>query len=42
LKYSECDAGVPRKFVIDPHASIPRHGVTTRDFAVLRDGAVRF
>jgi glutathione-independent formaldehyde dehydrogenase len=30
--YKQFDAGVPRKFVIDPHASIPRHGVTVNGF----------
>jgi glutathione-independent formaldehyde dehydrogenase len=39
--YKQFDAGVPSKFVIDPHASIPRHGPTLGDLAVRHNGAVQ-
>jgi glutathione-independent formaldehyde dehydrogenase len=37
--YKQFDAGLPRKFVIDPHASIPRHGATVNGFATQREVA---
>jgi glutathione-independent formaldehyde dehydrogenase len=35
--YKQFDAGIPRKFVIDPHASIPRHGATLSELGAQRD-----
>jgi len=35
--YQQFDAGMPYKFVIDPHASIPRLGVTRNEFAAQRE-----
>jgi glutathione-independent formaldehyde dehydrogenase len=37
--YKQFDAGVPRKFVIDPHASIPRHGTTLSEVGAQREMA---
>jgi glutathione-independent formaldehyde dehydrogenase len=37
--YKQFDAGLPRKFVIDPHASIPRHGPTVTELPAQREMA---
>jgi glutathione-independent formaldehyde dehydrogenase len=35
--YQQFDAGIPRKFVIDPHGSIPRHGPTVSEAPAQRE-----
>jgi glutathione-independent formaldehyde dehydrogenase len=36
--YKQFNAGVPQKFVLDPHGSIPRHGPTVPEKAARRNG----
>jgi hypothetical protein len=35
--YKQFGAGIPTKFVIDPHASIPRRGATLSELGAQRD-----
>lgn len=41
LGYKQFDAGVRTKFVIDPHASVPRHGATVSEFGAQRERAAQ-
>ena len=37
--YKDFDKGAAKKFVLDPHGSIPQHGPTVQERAASRNGA---